>query len=118
MYHRMKQRKLGRTSSHRLALLRNQAVSLLEQGAIVTTLPKCKELREFVEPLITLAKEDTLANRRRVNRDITDRRTLHHLFEEVGPRYASRSGGYTRITKLPDRTRDAAPIARLELVED
>ncbi len=118
MYHRMGQRKLGRTGAHRLAMLRNQASSLIEHGALVTTLPKCKELRKFVEPLITLAKEDSLAHRRQANRDITDRAIVHFLFEEIGPRYASRNGGYTRIVRLPDRTRDAAPIARIELIEE
>jgi len=118
MYHRMGQRKLGRTGAHRRAMLRNQATSLIRHGAIVTTLPKCKELRSFVEPLITLAKSDSLANRRRVNRHIADRGVVHYLFEQIGPRYATRPGGYTRITRLPDRSGDAAPIGKLELIED
>jgi len=114
----MGQRKLGRSGSHRLAMLRNQASSLIQHGAIVTTLPKCKELRKFVEPLITLAKDDTLAHRRRVVRHIPDQSVLSYLFEEIGPRFATRPGGYTRITRLPDRTRDSAPVARLELIDE
>ncbi|GMV64547.1 MAG: hypothetical protein AMXMBFR75_03520 [Candidatus Hinthialibacteria bacterium] len=98
--------------------MRNQAVSLLTHGAIVTTLAKCKELRRFVEPLITLAKEDNLARRRRAKRDIQDWGLINHLFTEIGPRYLTRPGGYTRIVRLPERTRDAAPIARIELVEE
>jgi large subunit ribosomal protein L17 len=94
------------------------ATDFLRHGAITTTLPKCKELRKFVEPLITLSKEDTLVRRRRVNRHIKDEGVLVDLFEEIGPRFSARGGGYTRITRLPDRSRDSAPIARLELVED
>lgn len=118
MYHRMGQRKLGRTSAHRIAMLRNMATSLLRHGAVTSTLPKCKELRKFVEPIITLGKEDTLARRRRANRHIKDEGILTHLFEEIGPRYANRNGGYTRITRLPDRPRDSAPVARLELIDE
>ncbi len=118
MYHRMGQRKLGRTSSHRLALLRNQASSLLSHGSIITTVAKCKELRRFVEPLITLAKQDNLAHRRRAGQHIHDWGLVNHLFTEIGPRFLTRPGGYTRIVRLPERTRDAAPIARIELVED
>lgn len=118
MYHRMGQRKLGRTSSHRLALLRNQASSLLAHGYIVTTVAKCKELRRFVEPLITMAKQDNLAHRRRAGEHIHDWGLVNHLFTEIGPRFLTRPGGYTRIVRLPERTRDAAPIARIELVED
>ena len=118
MYHRMGQRKLNRRTAHRIAMLRNMATELLRHGAITSTLPKCKELRKFVEPIITLGKEDTLAHRRRANRHIKDKGILAELFEEIGPRFSTRNGGYTRITRLPDRLRDSAPVARLELVED
>lgn len=98
--------------------MRNQAVSLLTHGSMVTTLAKCKELRRFVEPLITLAKQDNLARRRRAKRDIQDWGLINRLFTEIGPKYVTRPGGYTRIVRLPERTRDAAPIARIELVEE
>jgi large subunit ribosomal protein L17 len=98
--------------------MRNQAVSLLSHGKLVTTVAKCKELRRFVEPLITAAKEDTLARRRKVGKHIQDWGLVNHLFTEIGPRYVTRPGGYTRIIRLPERTRDAAPIARIELVEE
>jgi large subunit ribosomal protein L17 len=114
----MGQRKLNRSGAHRIAMLRNMATSLLRHGAVTSTLPKCKELRKFVEPIITLGKEDTLARRRRVNRHIKDLAILANLFEEIGPKFSNRNGGYTRITRLPDRTRDSAPVARLELVDD
>lgn len=114
----MKQRKLGRTSSHRIAMLRNLADALIRHGSIVTTLPKCKELRKFVEPIISTAKEDSVVRRRRVNRHLPDRGLVHYLFEEIGPRYTARNGGYTRIIRLPDRTRDTAPVARIELITD
>ncbi|MCG3196278.1 MAG: 50S ribosomal protein L17 [Candidatus Omnitrophica bacterium] len=118
MYHRMGERKLGRTTAHRRALLRNQATSLLRHGGIVTTVAKCKELRRFVEKLITLAKRDELSRRRLANRHLNDWGMVGYLFEEIGPRYVTRPGGYTRIVRLPERTRDAAAIARIELVED
>ena len=118
MYHRMGQRKLGRTSSHRVAMLRNQADALIRHGAIVTTLPKCKELRRFVEKIITTAREDSVVRRRQVNRHLPDRGLVHYLFEEIGPRYSTRNGGYTRIVRLPDRQQDTAPIARIELIDD
>lgn len=118
MNHRNGQRKLGRTYAHRIALLRNLSASLIKHGHLVTTVAKCKELRRFVEPLITLAKEDSLAHRRLANRDIPDWGLIGFLFEEIGPRYANRPGGYTRIIRLPDRPRDAAEIARIELVQD
>jgi large subunit ribosomal protein L17 len=114
----MGQRKLGRTSSHRIALMRNLAASLIRHGYLITTLAKCKELRSFVEPLITLAKQDDLARRRRANRHIPDWGLVGHLFEEIGPRYVTRPGGYTRIVRLPERTRDAAALGRIELVEE
>lgn len=118
MYHRMGQRKLNRTGAHLTAMLRNQAASLLRYGFVTTTLPKAKELKRFVEPIITTAKEDSLAHRRKVNRDIPDRAIVQYLFEEIGPRYQGRPGGYTRIIRLPNRSGDNAPIARLELIRD
>lgn len=118
MQNRIGYRKLGRRTAHRIAMLRNQADSLIRYGAITTTLPKCKELRRFVEPLITRAKTDNLANRRRANRDLPDRGVVHYLFEELGPRYQNRPGGYTRITRLPDRASDSAPMGKIELVND
>ncbi len=118
MYHRMGPRKLGKTGSHRTAMLRNQAASLIRYGFVTTTLPKAKELRKFVEPIITTAKEDNLARRRKVNRHIPDRAIVQYLFEEIGPRYSTRPGGYTRIIHLPNRVGDNAPVARVELVTD
>ncbi|MCA9413483.1 MAG: 50S ribosomal protein L17 [Candidatus Omnitrophica bacterium] len=118
MYHRMGQRKLNRSGAHINAMLRNQAASLIRYGFVTTTLPKAKELRRFVEPIITTAKEDNLARRRKVNRDIPDRAVVQYLFEEIGPRYISRPGGYTRIIRLPNREGDNAPVARLELIRD
>jgi large subunit ribosomal protein L17 len=114
----MGKRKLQRDSAHRRALMRNLASSLLRHGAIVTTLAKCKELRSFVEPIITAAKQDDLARRRKVKKHIQDWGLIGHLFEEIGPRFATRPGGYTRITRLPERTRDAAKLGRIELLED
>jgi len=99
-------------------MLRNQATSLIRYGFVTTTLPKAKELRKFVEPIITAAKEDNLARRRRVNRHIPDRAVVQYLFEQVGPRYTGRPGGYTRIIRLPNREGDNAPVARVELITD
>ncbi len=118
MFHRMGRRKLGRSGSHRRAMLRNQAASLIRYGFVTTTLPKAKELRQFVEPIITTAKQDNLARRRKVNRHIPDRAIVQYLFEEIGPRYDTRPGGYTRIIRLPNREGDNAPVARLELIND
>lgn len=118
MYHRMGKRKLGRTGSHRIALMRNQTTSLLMHGHIVTTLAKAKELRSFIEPLITKAKVNNLANKRKVNQKLNDWEAVAFLFDEVAPRYVSRPGGYTRIIRYPDRSRDSAPIARIELVQE
>lgn len=110
-------RKLNRTSSHRLAMLRNMAVSLLRHEAIKTTLPKAKELRRVVEPLLTLGKTDTLANKRLAFNRLRDREMVVKLFAELGPRYANRNGGYTRILKMGFRVGDNAPMAFMELVD-
>lgn len=117
MRHRLGLRKLNRTSSHRLAMLRNMAVSLLQHEAIKTTLPKAKELRRVVEPLITLAKNDSVANRRLAFNRLRDREIVSKLFNEVGPRFANRNGGYTRILKMGFRVGDNAPMAYVELTE-
>src|ERR1700710_1875482 len=117
MRHRHGLRKLNRTSSHRQALFRNMCVSLLQHEAIKTTLPKAKELRRVVEPLITLAKEPTLANRRLAFDRARDRAIVAKLFNELGPRYKARPGGYTRILKMGFRVGDNAPMALVELVD-
>ena len=110
-------RKLNRTSSHRLAMLRNMANSLIEHEAIRTTLPKAKELRRVVEPLITLAKEPTLANKRLAFDRLRNRDNVVKLFDVLGPRFQTRPGGYTRILKMGFRVGDNAPMAFVELVE-
>ncbi|MEN9452511.1 MAG: hypothetical protein RLZZ369_1570 [Pseudomonadota bacterium] len=110
-------RKLNRTSSHRLAMLRNMANSLIEHEAIKTTVPKAKELRRVVEPLITLAKEPTLANKRLAFDRLRNRDNVVKLFNVLGPRFAARPGGYTRILKMGFRVGDNAPMAYMELVE-
>ena len=110
-------RKLNRTSEHRLAMLRNMCDSLLQHEAIKTTLPKAKELRRVVEPLITLGKEPTLANRRLAFDRLRDRAIVTKLFAEIGPRYKARPGGYTRILKMGFRVGDNAPMAFVELVD-
>ena len=110
-------RKLNRTSSHRLAMLRNMANSLIEHEAIKTTVPKAKELRRVVEPLITLAKEPTVANKRLAFDRLRDRDNVVKLFNVLGPRFAKRPGGYTRILKMGFRVGDNAPMAYMELVE-
>jgi len=117
MRHRHGLRKLNRTSSHRLAMLRNMAVSLLTHEAIKTTLPKAKELRRVVEPLITLGKTPTLANKRLAFARLRDRATVVKLFAEIGPRYQTRNGGYTRVLKMGLRQGDNAPMAFMELVD-
>ena len=117
MRHRNGLRKLNRTSSHRLAMLRNMAVSLLRHEAIKTTLPKAKELRRVVEPLITLGKNPTLANKRLAFDRLRDRDMVVKLFAELGPRYQTRPGGYTRILKMGYRVGDNAPMALVELVD-
>ena len=110
-------RKLNRTSSHRLAMLRNMANSLIEHEAIKTTLPKAKELRRVIEPMITLAKEPTVANRRLAFDRLRDRDSVVKLFNELGPRFKTRPGGYTRILKMGFRVGDNAPMAYVELVD-
>ncbi len=110
-------RKLNRTSSHRLAMLRNMMNSLIEHEAIKTTVPKAKELRRVVEPMITLAKEATVANRRLAFDRLRDRDSVTKLFDVLGPRFKARPGGYTRILKMGFRVGDNAPMALVELVE-
>lgn len=117
MRHRCAHRKLNRTSAHRKAMFKNMAVALLKHEAIVTTLPKAKELRKVVEPLITLAKTPTLANRRLVFDRIRDREMVVKLFDVIGPRYLARNGGYTRVLKHGFRPGDNAPRAFMELVD-
>ena len=110
-------RKLNRTSSHRLTMLRNMMNSLLTYEVIKTTVPKAKELRRVVEPMITLAKEPTLANRRLAFDRLRDRDVVVKLFNELGPRFKARPGGYTRILKMGFRVGDNAPMALVELVD-
>ena len=117
MRHRSGLRKLNRTSSHRLAMLRNMTVSLLKHEAIKTTLPKAKELRRVAEPIITLGKSPTLANKRLAFNRLRDREMVVKLFDELGPRYKTRNGGYLRILKFGFRQGDAAPMALIELVD-
>ena len=117
MRHRHGLRKLNRTSSHRLAMLRNMMNSLIAHEAIKTTVPKAKELRRVVEPMITLAKEATVANRRLAFDRTRDRDVVTKLFNELGPRYKARPGGYTRILKMGFRVGDNAPMAFVELVD-
>lgn len=117
MRHRHGLRKLNRTSSHRLAMFRNMSVSLIEHEAIKTTLPKAKELRRVIEPLITLAKTDSVANRRLAFARLRSRDAVTKLFNELGPRFQSRNGGYTRILKMGFRKGDNAPMAYMALVE-
>ncbi len=117
MRHRHGLRKLNRTSSHRLAMMRNMTVSLLKHEAIKTTLPKAKELRRVVEPIITLGKVDTLANKRLAFSRLRDREIVGKLFSEIGPRYKARNGGYLRILKMGFRVGDNAPMAYVELVD-
>ena len=117
MRHRHGLRKLNRTSEHRLAMLRNMCVSLLTHEAIKTTLPKAKELRRVVEPLITMGKAPSLANKRLAFSRLRDRNAVVKLFGELGPRYEKRPGGYTRILKMGFRLGDAAPMAYVELVD-
>ena len=117
MRHRHGLRKLNRTSAHRLAMLRNMMVSLIKHEAIKTTLPKAKELRRVIEPMITLAKEPTLANKRLAFSRLRDREAVVKLFGELGPRFAARQGGYTRILKMGFRVGDNAPMAYMELVD-
>lgn len=117
MRHKLGLRKLNRTSAHRLAMLRNMMNSLLSHEAIKTTLPKAKELRRVVEPMITLAKEPTVANKRLAFNRLRDREIVVKLFNEIGPMFKDRKGGYTRILKMGYRVGDNAPLAYVELVQ-
>jgi large subunit ribosomal protein L17 len=117
MRHRHGLRKLNRTSSHREAMLRNMTVSLLKHEMIKTTLPKAKELRRVVEPIITLGKKPSLANRRLAFDRLRDRDMVVKIFNELGPRYANRNGGYLRILKFGFRIGDNAPMALVELMD-
>jgi len=117
MRHRQGLRKLNRTSAHRLAMLRNMCVSLLRHEAIKTTVPKAKELRRVVEPLLTMGKTPSLANHRLAFARLRDREIVTKLFKELGPRYQNRPGGYTRILKMGFRVGDNAPMAFVELVD-
>ncbi|MBT7334194.1 MAG: 50S ribosomal protein L17 [Gammaproteobacteria bacterium] len=117
MRHRKSGRQLNRNSSHRQAMFRNMATSLIEHEVIKTTLPKAKELRRIAEPLITLAKDDSVANRRLAFSRTRDKAAVGKLFTELGPRYEARPGGYTRILKCGYRAGDAAPMAYIELVD-
>ncbi len=117
MRHRKSGRQLNRTSPHRQAMFRNMAASLVEHEIIKTTLPKAKELRRVAEPLITLAKSDSVANRRLAFDRLRNKATVGKLFTEIGPRYAQRPGGYTRILKCGLRAGDNAPMAYVELVD-
>ena len=117
MRHRLGLRKLNRTSSHRLAMFRNMTVSLLRHEVIRTTLPKAKELRRVAEPILTLGKTPTLANRRLAFARLRDREMVVKLFDELGPRYAERNGGYLRVLKFGFRQGDNAPMALVELMD-
>ena len=117
MRHRLGLRKLNRTSSHRLAMFRNMTVSLLRHELIKTTLPKAKELRRVAEPILTLGKNPSLANRRLAFARLRDRDMVTKLFDELGPRYAARNGGYSRILKFGFRKGDNAPMALVELMD-
>ena len=116
MRHGMVNRKLGRTTSHRMAMFRNQLASLIQNERIVTTLPKCKELRPLIEKLVTLGKNDSVHARRQAARMISDDSVIGKLFDTLGPRFSTRPGGYTRIIKLGSRRGDAAEMAILEFV--
>ena len=117
MRHKKSGRKLNRNSPHRTAMFRNMAASLVEHESITTTLPKAKELRRVVEPLITLGKEDTVSKRRLAFSRLRSKQAVGKLFSEIGPRFSSRPGGYTRILKCGNRPGDNAPMAIIEFVE-
>ena len=117
MRHKKSGRRLGRNSSHRKAMFRNMAASLLRHETIKTTVPKAKELRRVVEPLITLAKEDGVANRRLAFSRLRDKEVVGKLFNDLGPRFKERPGGYLRILKIGPRPGDAAPMAIVQLVD-
>ena len=117
MRHRYRGRKLNKSGPHRRAMFRNMTASLVEHELIRTTLPKAKELRRFAEPLITLAKQDSVANRRLAFDRLRNKETVGKLFTDLGPRYQERPGGYMRILKCAPRTGDNAPMAYVELVD-
>jgi large subunit ribosomal protein L17 len=117
MRHHLSGRQLSRNSAHRKALMRNMAAALLRHETIRTTLPKAKELRRVVEPLITLGKSDSLAARRRAFAQLRDDAIVSKLFEDLGPRFKARAGGYTRILRMDPRPGDAAPMALMQLVD-
>ena len=117
MRHRKIGRKLGRTSSHRKAMYRNMSVSLLMNETIKTTVPKAKELRRVVEPIITRSKKDSVTNRRIIFNQLRDKVVIGKLFNEIGPRFEKRPGGYLRILKLGPRAGDAAPMALVQLLD-
>lgn len=117
MRHRQSGRQLNRNSSHRKAMFKNMSISLVDHELIKTTLPKAKELRRYIEPLITLAKKDSVANRRLAFSRIRSKEAVGKLFIELGPRYQSRPGGYVRILKCGHRSGDKAPMAYVELVD-
>jgi large subunit ribosomal protein L17 len=117
MRHRKSGRKLGRNSSHRKAMFRNMATSLVRHETIRTTVPKAKELRRVVEPLITLAKVDGVANRRLAFDRLRDKEAVGKLFSDIGPRFKDRPGGYLRILKIGPRAGDAAPMAIVQMVD-
>ena len=117
MRHKKSGRQLNRNSSHRKAMFKNMAASLFRHESIITTLPKAKELRSFAEPFITLAKEDSVARRRRAYDRLRDREIVGKLFNELGPRFKDRAGGYVRVLKYGFRAGDAAPMAIIQLVD-
>jgi large subunit ribosomal protein L17 len=117
MRHHLSGRQLSRNSAHRKALLRNMAAALLRHETIRTTLPKAKELRRVVEPLITLSKSDSLASRRRAFAQLRDDAIVTKLFEDLGPRFKARAGGYTRILRMDPRPGDSAPMALMQLID-
>ena len=117
MRHQLSGRQLSRNSSHRAAMLRNMAASLLKHETIRTTVPKAKELRRVVEPLITLGKSDSMANRRLAFSRLRDESVVEKLFGDIGPRFKPRAGGYTRILKMDARPGDSAPMALMQLVD-
>lgn len=117
MKHRVAHRKLGRTSAHRAAMFRNMAAALIKHEQILTTLPKAKELRPYVEKLVTLAKRGGLSNRRLAHARLMDEEQLRKLFDVLAPRYAERPGGYTRVLKAGFRASDQAPMAVIEFVD-
>ncbi|MBI1386882.1 MAG: 50S ribosomal protein L17 [bacterium] len=116
MIHKWKGNRLGRTASHRDAMLANQAISLIRHGRIKTTLPKCKELRRVVEKLVTAAKDDTVHARRMVNRVVHDKSMVKKLFDEIMPKFKDRPGGYTQILKIGLRPNDGASMAFIQFV--